>query len=202
MEQGSIEWRQARLGKVTASRIWDVICKTRTGYSVKRERYMMELLAERLTGQEKETYQSEAMLHGIINERAAKHCYTFYCDQEIVDASFILHPTIRNTGASPDGFVGSNGLIEIKCPNTENHLEFFLNRVIPKQYIAQMQWQMVCAKRKWCDFVSFDPRLPEKFKFTKERVMRDDKYIAEMEDEVNKFLNELNQIENMEEKPC
>jgi putative phage-type endonuclease len=190
-EQGSPGWFAARLGKVTASRIADVVAKTKTGPSAMRTNYMAELLAERLTGVTAESFKSDAMKWGTENEPDARAAYEFYRNETVVEAGFILHPTIDQSGASPDGFVGEDGLVEIKCPNTATHMDTLLGKMVPAKYVNQMQWQMACTGRQWCDFVSYDPRMPEHLRMFVKRMPRDDKRIKELETEVAGFLLEI-----------
>lgn len=191
MEQRSPEWYAARLGKVTASRVADLMAKTKSGYSTSRANYMAELICERLTGQPAEGYTNGAMQWGIDTEPRAKAAYTFTLGQPIVDCAFAVHDKISAFGASPDGLIGDDGLLEIKCPNTATHLEFLLAKSIPGKYLTQMQTQMACTNRQWCDFVSFDPRLPEGMQLWISRVKRDDPGIMQIEIEVEAFLAEL-----------
>jgi putative phage-type endonuclease len=189
--QGSEEWKQCRLGKVTASRMADVLARTQNGYRASRANYLAQLIAERLTGVPQDTYQNAAMVHGIETEPEARAAYEFRTDQVVQEIGFINHPRIEDSGCSPDGLIGTDGLIEIKCPNTATHIETLLTRGIADKYLAQMQWQMACTGRRWCDFVSFDPRMPEHLRFCVIRVNRDDPRIQEMEREVDSFLIEL-----------
>jgi len=191
IEQGTPEWHAARLGKVTASRMADVIAKTKTGWGASRANYMAELVAERLTGNPTEGFMNAAMQWGKDQEAAARETYSFMTDRVIDPAPFIDHPKIVMTGASPDGFIGADGLIEVKCPQTSTHIDTLLGETIASKYIAQMQWQMACAERAWCDWVSFDPRLPASMRLYIQRVPRDDKFIAELEQNVIAFLKEL-----------
>jgi putative phage-type endonuclease len=189
--QGSPEWMAERCGRVTASRVADVIAKTKGGWAAARANYMAELVAERLTGVKAEGYVNAAMQHGTDTEPQARGAYGFYADVEVVQVGFIAHPTIPMTGASPDGLVGDDGLVEIKCPNTATHIETLLGASVPSRYITQMQWQMACTGRKWCDFFSFDPRLPESMRSFTRRVERDDVMIGSLERAVEDFLSEL-----------
>lgn len=189
--QGSPEWHQLRLGKVTASRVADVVAKTKSGYSASRANYAAQLIAERLTGKPGESFSNAAMQWGTDMEPEARRAYEFYRDTEVTEIAFVLHPTIGDSGASPDGLVDVDGLVEIKCPNTATHIETLVGLAAPSKYITQMQWQMACTGRKWCDFVSYDPRLPESMRFFCVRVMRDDELIASLEKEVVIFLNEV-----------
>jgi putative phage-type endonuclease len=191
MEQGTAEWHAERLGKVTASKVADVIAKTKTGYSASRVNYMADLLIERLTGQPTERFTNAAMQWGTDNEPAARDMYAFDSEAVVDTVGFVPHPTIAMTGASPDGLVGDDGLVEIKCPNTATHLDTLLTDRVPEKYQIQMLWQMACTGRAWCDFVSFDPRLPAAMRLFVRRFHRDDARIAELEAEVVKFLAEL-----------
>lgn len=192
MEQRSPEWFAARLGKVTASRIADVCARTKTGYGAGRKNYMAELVAERLTGTHAESYTNAAMQWGTDMEPAARAAYEFYRDVTVAEAGFEPHPSIAETGASPDGLVGADGLVEIKCPNTATHIETLLDvSSIPQRYVLQMQWQLACTGRQWCDFASYDPRLPEAMRLFVVRLPRDDVQIGAIEREVAVFLNEV-----------
>lgn len=193
IEQRTEEWFKQRLGKVTASRIADVIAKTKTGPSASRANYMAQLIAERLTGQQQESYSSAAMEWGTQTEPLARSAYEINTGRIVLESGFVLHPDIKEAGASPDGIVWNAGLIEIKCPNTATHIDTLISKKVPSKYIPQIQWQIACTKSDWCDFVSFDPRMPQKHQIFIARVDRDDAYIAELEKEVTKFLNEINQ---------
>lgn len=191
--QGSPEWFALRVGKVTASRVADVIAKTKTGWGASRANYMAELIAERLTGEPAEKFTNAAMAWGTEKEPDARAAYEFFRDAQVAEVGFIEHPSILMAGASPDGLVGDAGLVEIKCPNTATHLDTLLTQAIPARYVTQMTWQMACAGRAWCDFVSFDPRLPETMSLFVKRVERDDSLIASLEKDVSDFLDELAQ---------
>lgn len=189
--QGTREWHQLRLGRVTASRVADVIAKTKTGYSASRANYAAQLITERLTGVPSESFTNAAMQWGTEMEPEARAAYEFNRIAMVEQVGFVLHPVIGDTGASPDGLVDDDGLIEIKCPNTATHIETLRGASVPGKYVTQMQWQMACTGRKWCDFVSYDPRMPEAMRFFCRRVYRDDAVISELETEVVKFLNEV-----------
>ena len=189
--QRSPEWFACRLGKATASRVADIMAKTRSGYSSSRANYMAELLVERLTGAPTEGYTNSAMQWGIDNEPAARLAYSFMQDVDVEELGFAEHPAINDAGGSPDGLVGRDGLIEIKCMLTTNHVEQLLGAEIPGKYVCQMQFLMACTQRSWCDFVSFDPRMPEHMSIVIKRLERDDIFIAEIEHEVRTFLGEL-----------
>lgn len=189
--QGSPAWHQQRLGKVTASKIADLTARTKTGWAASRANYMSQLLCERLTGQQTEGYVSWEMQWGTETEPQARAAYSFVTDNTVQEVGFIDHPTIAMSGASPDGLVGEDGILEIKCPNTATHIENLLGAEIDGKYIKQMQWQMACTGRKWADFVSFDPRLPVDLQIKTTRVPRDDAMIKELEGLVVDFLAEL-----------
>ena len=192
--QGSTEWFYQRLGKVTASRVADVIAKTKTGYSASRDNYMAQLVGERLTFTKQESYTNAAMQWGTDQEPFARAAYEAAQGVMVEEVGFVRHPTIEWAGASPDGLVGGEGegLVEIKCPNTLTMIETLLSQKVPGKYFTQMQFQLACTGRKWCDYVVFDPRMPAKAQLFVKRVDRDDAYIAEIEAEIVKFLAEVN----------
>jgi putative phage-type endonuclease len=189
--QGTDEWFAARCGKVTASRVADLMAKTKTGWGAGRVNYMAELVAERLTGTVAESYSNAAMKHGTETEPQARAAYQFFRDADVQEIGFVLHPTIDLSGCSPDGLVGTDGMVEIKCPNTATHIETLLGGGIPDKYLKQMQWQMRCCERAWCDFVSFDPRLPTRMQLFVQRVNLNKDALAEIEHEVLIFLKEV-----------
>lgn len=190
-EQRTAEWFQARLGKVTASRVADVIAKTKTGYSASRENYMAQLVVERLTNTQAESFTNAAMQWGTDQEPFARAAYELKMGVMVDETGLVDHPTIPMAGASPDGLVGEDGLVEIKCPNTATHIDTLLTQTVPAKYVTQMQFQMACTGRQWCDFVSFDPRMPQKAQIFIKRVLRDDSFIKEIESEIKKFLAEV-----------
>ena len=192
MEQRTDDWFQARLGKVTASRVADVIAKTKSGYSASRDNYMADLIVERLTGQKASSFSNAAMEWGTEQEPNARAAYSARTGELVEEVGFIDHPTIALSGASPDGLV-SEGIVEFKCPNTATHLEYLLAGKVPEKYVNQMQWQMACTGRPWGDFVSYDPRLPEHLQMLIVRVPRNEVRIIELEDEVRKFIAELDE---------
>lgn len=191
--QRTEEWFAARLGKVTASRVADVITRTKTGYGASRANYMAQLICERLTGKQGETYQNAAMAWGTEQEPFARGAYEAQTGLLVEETGFVPHPTITMAGASPDGLIGDHGLVEIKCPNTATHIETLMSDTVPGKYETQMQWQMACTDRKWCDFVSYDPRMPSHMQLFIFRVHRNTETIIELEREVEKFLFELDQ---------
>lgn len=196
IEQGTPEWHMQRLGKVTASRITDVLAKVKTGEAVTREDYKTELVVQRLTNQPSESFTNAAMEHGVEYEPMARIAYEAHANVFVEQVSFVEHPTIEMFGCSPDGLVGEEGLLEIKCPSSKNHIKYLLGGKPPAKYIPQMQCQMAVTGRKWCDFVSYDPRLPEDLQLFVVRLERDVSYIMSMEQEVNKFLKEVNVMVN------
>lgn len=191
MEQRSPEWYAARLGKVTASRVADVMAKTKSGYGASRANYMAELLCERLTGQKTDSFVSAEMQRGTELEAQARDGYALLNDVKVGEGGFFDHASIPMFGASPDGLIGTDGLVEFKCPNTATHIDYLLSQSVPGKYQTQMQAQMACTGRAWCDFVSFDPRLPDDLQFFVKRVQRDDAFIAAMLTEIAAFLAEL-----------
>lgn len=191
IEQGSDAWKALRAGKVTASRVADVLSKIKSGESAGRKNYRMDLVAERLTGKPADSFTNSAMQWGTEQEPFARIAYETHKGLFVEQVPFIDHPTIEWFGCSPDGLVAEDGLLEIKCPNTTTHLEYLQDGKPPSKYIPQMMAQMACTGRKWCDFASFDPRLPEDLQLFVVRLNWDDAYIQEMEAEVKQFLNEV-----------
>lgn len=195
LQQGTAEWIKARLGKVTASRISEVVAKGAKGApSATRANYMCELLTERLTGVPTEKFRSAAMEHGTETEPLARQNYEFIHDVIVRQVGFFDHPKIAGSGASPDGLVGFDGLIEIKSPLTATHVGTLLGDPIDRKYMLQMQWQMSATGRLWCDFVSFDPRLPPRMQMKVVRINRDPGMIMELETAVRAFISELDEM--------
>ena len=188
MEQGSDEWYAARLGKVTASRAADVL--TKKG-SAARSNLSAQLVLERITKTKAESFQSPSMQWGIDQEPTAKLFYEASRGVLVESAGFVQHPSIEYAGASPDGLVGTNGLVEIKCPNTATMIDIILTKKIPTNHITQMQMQMACTQRDWCDYVVFDPRMPPKAKLFIKRINRDKVFIDLMEKEIILFLKDV-----------
>jgi len=191
MDQRSEEWYSARLGKVTASRLSDVLATIKTGEAAARANYRIELVAERLTGKSTPRFTSAAMQWGVDCEPMARSAYETETGLIVTEVGFVDHPTIEMTGASPDGLVGDDGLIEIKCPDTKTHIQTLTSKKAPSEYIPQMQWQMACTGRQWVDFVSFDPRLPEHLMLEIIRVDRDQSLIDKYSESVNRFLADV-----------
>jgi putative phage-type endonuclease len=199
IEQRTDEWFQQRLGKVTASRISDVIAKTKTGVSTSRQNYLIQLVSERLTGKKGDSFVNQAMLDGIERESLARQLYMQTRGVSVTEVGFFDHPIIKNSGASPDGAVNAEedgkyaGLIEIKCPIETTHTNTLMSKSVPSKYIPQMQWQLACTGAKWVDFISYNPNFPDTMQLFVARVERDNDYIAELEAEVIKFLDEVEQ---------
>ena len=202
MKQGTAEWHAARCGLITASKISVVMSKGRSSApSATRATYMAQLAAERLTGKPADGFTNAAMEWGTETEPQARAEYTMRTGLMIEEVGFVPHPSISNSGASPDGLAGEDGLVEIKCPNTATHIDTLLSGKVPTKYITQMQWQMLCCERKWCDFVSFDNRLPEHLQLFVQEVEFDPEYAAMLEKEVVLFLTELdNKVAKLKEK--
>ena len=193
IEQGTDEWFAIRCGKVTASRVADVIATTKSGYSASRANYEAQLICEILTGKPAESFTNAAMQWGTETEPLARAQYELKTGNMVNQIGFVVHPMIEQAGASPDGLIGEDGCIEIKCPNTSTHLDTLLSQKVPSKYITQMTWQMVCTGRKWCDFVSYDPRLPENLQLYIERIELDEDYAKKLQNEVVMFLLEVNE---------
>jgi len=189
--QGSPEWFEVRRGKVTASRVPDLVARTKSGWGASRVNYMAELIAERLTDTTATSFSNAAMQWGTETEPQARAAYEFRHDCDVTEVGFVEHPRVAMSGASPDGLIGDAGLVEIKCPNTATHIDTLMGQSVPSKYIIQMQWQMACTGREWCDFVSFDPRMPESMRLFVKRVARDEHEIMSLEKEVGLFLIEL-----------
>lgn len=191
VEQGTREWHAQRCGKVTASRIADIVRRTRNGVSASRERYLGELVAERLTGVQAAGFESADMRWGNDCEPAAVAVYAFGYDAEPVPVGFVDHPIIAMAGASPDRLIANDGILEIKCPATHTHIATLRGASIDPDYLLQMQWQMACTGRTWADWVSFDPRMPVDMQLHVRRIERDAEKIAELEDAARAFLAEV-----------
>ncbi len=191
MEQRTPEWLLERCGRVTASAIYKVMAKTKTGYGADRANYHAQLVAERLTGTPAESFTNSAMQWGIDTEEQARAVYSLEAGQAVMETGFHPHPSILFCGASPDGLVGERGLVELKCPQTATHIATLTGSSIERKYLLQMMWQMECTGRDWCDFASFDPRMPDEMQLHVRRVERDETLLAEIREEVTKFLTEV-----------
>lgn len=195
-EQGTEGWFEDRLGNATASRIKDAVAKTKTGWSASRAKYMTELVTERISGKRVQSFRSTAAMDwGNEMEALAASAYEDRTGVLVDTTGYVPHPTIKRSGASPDRLVGTDGLIEIKCPESHTHIDTLIRQRIPPQYVKQMLWQLACTGRKWCDFVSFDPRLPEGLQYFSQRLVRDDAAISELEKEIEQFLVETAELE-------
>ena len=193
------EWLADRVGKITASRVGGINAKPQKGKALNRT--MIELLVERLTGEVEDRYINAAMQWGIDHEPDAIASYENITGEFVVGCGLINHPTISMSGASPDGLIGDDGLLEAKCPNRETHMNTILTQQVPDEYLPQITWQLACTGRKWCDFVSYDPRFSEDLQTVIIRVMRDDVDIVALENEVAACNGKLNQvIENLTNK--
>ena len=192
IEQRTDDWFAARLGDITASRISDVVARIKTGWGASRQKYKDDLIAERLTQMPTNMFTNSAMQWGIDTEDDAASYYELMTDYEVETVGYIKHPVIERAGASPDRLVNDVGLVEIKCPNTSTHVETIRTQTIPKKYRLQMQWQMACTEREWCDFVSFDPRIvDEDLNYFCVRVERDQELIDYLTTEVLVFNEEI-----------
>jgi putative phage-type endonuclease len=188
--QGSAEWLAERAGKVTASALANVMMKPdAAGY----QNYMAQLICERLTGQPVDTFKSAAMDHGTETEPQARAFYELESGLTVTECGFVPHPMVQWSGASPDGLVGESGLVEIKCPQPAKHIKNLMGGAIDKAYALQMQWQMECTGREWCDFVSFNPSFPDHLKISIRRVNADQELQGELIAAVRSFLAELDQ---------
>jgi hypothetical protein len=188
--QGTPEWHARRCGKVTASRISDIMARTKTGAAASRANYMAQLVVEVLTCKPTEGFQSPAMARGTELEPVAREQYSIRTGNLVDQVDFVDHPTIASSGASPDGLVGDDMVVEFKCPTTSVHFNYIESRKVPSDYNLQIQWQLACTQRVKADFVSFDDRVPEELQLLIVPVERDDKLIADIEKEVIKFLEE------------
>ncbi len=191
MEQRTDDWFATRAGKATASSIYKIMARTKTGPGADRANYHAQLVSERLTGRPADSFSNAAMQWGVDCEATARDAYAALIGDAPVEIGFIDHPFIAFSGASPDGLVGFDGLVELKCPSTATHIATLTGAPIDRKYLYQMQWQMACAGREWCDFASFDPRLPAEMQLHVRRVERDSDLLAELEREVSAFLAEV-----------
>lgn len=192
--QNTPKWFETRAGLVTASRVADLMRKTKTGVSAMRETYMGDIIAEKLAGPQVQGFCSDAMQNGHDQQPNAQAMYAFLRDIEIVNVDFVIHPTIEGAGCSPDGLVADGkGMIEVKCPASKTHISTLLGEPIKPDYVKQMQFQMACCEREYVDFLSYDHRMPAEMQLHIQRVERDDALISEMEAEVRRFLREVDE---------
>lgn len=196
MIQGDASWHQARLGALTGSRIYEACAKTKRGeYYASRENLLYEKLIERLTGQPAQHFVSDAMSWGNMYEGEARAVYETQKGTLVTECAYFPHPSIAHSGASPDGLVGEDGVIEIKCPTTKTHLDTILSGVIPEMHTYQMACEIESSGRKWCDFISYDPRLPGNLSFFCVRYTPEPAFLETLRAEVIKFLAELDELE-------
>lgn len=195
MEQRSADWLAMRVGMATASRVCDVMAVRKDKKeAAARADYRKQLVCERLTGLTASNYVSPYMLDGILNEPLAREVYEMQADEEVTEVGFAIHPRIKWFGASPDSLVGKDGLLEIKCLASHNHLDILLAKEIPEEYHPQLLAELACAERQWVDFVSFDARMPKNMRLFVKRFHRDEAKIEAMEKEVEKFLAEVEEM--------
>jgi putative phage-type endonuclease len=174
------------------------MAKTKTGPSASRNNYLIELALQRVTGAVEQGYTNDAMQHGIDEEPYARVAYEVHTNTFVDQVPFVEHPTIEWFGCSPDGLIDKNGMVEIKNPQSSTHWATIKSDEIPTKYYIQMMAQLSCTGREWNDFVSHDRRMPKRSQLYVKRLYRDDKYIAEMENEVKRFLEEVeNEVESM-----
>jgi len=192
--QGSPEWFAARAGRVTASRVADIMRKGKSGPSKMRETYKGELVAERLSGVQEDGFKSAPMMRGTEVEPKARDTYAFMFGAKIQQVGLVIHPTIEMAAASTDSLVGDDGLLEVKCPNSSTHIQTLLGEPIDPDYVKQIQWGLACTGRQWCDYISFDDRLPPEMQLHRIRVLRDHATILEMEIAVRAFLKEVDEL--------
>jgi len=196
MDQGTDEWRAFRLGKASASKVGDIMARTKSGPSTSRNNYLMQLLCERLTGKPSDFFITEPMARGTELEPLARSAYEVDQGVTVLETGCFSHPDIPGFIASPDGLVGHEGMIECKCPNTAQHVGFMRTGEIDSKYQWQMLAQMACSERHWVDYVSYDTRLPDPLQYKRQRFPRDETRIQEMLHEVKKFLAELDALES------
>lgn len=189
--QGSDDWHKHRCGSLGASQVHDVLAKTKSGYTAARANTKARMVAERLTGLTQETFKSSAMQWGNDTEPQARSAYEFITGKRVQVVGMFKLANLVGSHASPDGLVDNDGLIEIKCPNTATHIETLKTEKIDPKYVTQMQWQMALTDREWCDFVSYDPRMPEDLSLFIKRVPRDPQMIADLMKQVEEFLGEV-----------
>jgi hypothetical protein len=190
-EQGTEFWKQLRSGLVTASRCGEMISTTKRGESAKRRDYRTELVCEILTRQPYPHVVTKEMQWGTEQEPFARAAYELERDVLVETCGFVLHPDISRFGCSPDGFVGDDGLLQIKCPTTFTHLTWMMAQTVPLEHMPQMLAEMSCTGRSWCDFMSYDPRLPAPLQRFICRYERNEQFVSTIEAEVVKFNSEI-----------
>jgi hypothetical protein len=192
MQQRSDEWFAARCGKATASRFRDILATIKSGEAADRRNYRAALVCERLTGKPDQGFTNSAMQWGTEQEPFARIAYMALTGHEVEEVGFFLHPEMA-AGASPDGFVGEDGGLEIKCPNKATHLATLLAGKMPPEHLPQVQGAMWITGRKWWDFVSYHPEFPEHLQLFVQRIERDDTYITQLALAVSLFLSEVDE---------
>ena len=191
LHQGTDEWRLARVGSVGASDAPKVMRKTKTGFSADRDSLLTEKIYERLTGKPWPSFVTAAMQQGIEREPEARTLYSVVKGHDVDEVGIVPHPTIKSSHASPDGYVGERGLVELKCPEARAHMKLLDDGSIPNDHAVQMAWQLCCTGRDWCDYVSYNPDLPIKLQLFIRRVPRDEARNRELEREIARFVEEI-----------
>lgn len=187
------EFRQARAGSIGASDVPDLVRRTNSGWSATRAKLMALKVLELMTGFALPTYQSKAMADGIEKQPLATAAYAFVYDVTVEQPrapGLVPHPLIHGAHASPDGLVGARGLVEVKCPEHAAHLDTLLSEKITRDYRVQIQWQLACTGRDWCDYVSWHPDFPAPMQLWVQRVERDPLMMDELERDVRAFIAE------------
>ncbi len=194
--QQTEQWLRDRCGKFTASRAHEIMAKMKNGApSAMRANYLADLVCQRITGEPGTSFVTPEMQYGIDTEEEACATYCLEKSVTVVQVGFVPHPRIRMSGCSPDGLIGAAGLVEFKCPNKATHIAQLLDPSnIGRRYTLQIQWQLACTERMWCDFVSFDKRFTPAKRLAIWRVHRDEKEIALLEAEAVKFLDEVDRV--------
>lgn len=193
-EQGSAQWLQERVGRITASRVSEVLSKYargKEGETAERRNYRIDLIVERLTGVTTENFVSPEMIWGRDNEDSARSAYEMENQVLVERVGFVLHPTLDYAGASPDGLIGNDGGLEIKCPKPATHYRWREENRIPPEHEPQLLKNMLCCEREWWDFQSFDPRFPDGVNSFIKRMYRDELRIKAMEEEIVRFNDEI-----------
>lgn len=199
--QDSADWMLARCGKFTASRASDLMARTKSGPSASRRNLLALLAVERLTGQPVEGCQNDAMRRGTELEAEARDAYSFATGNAVEEAGFVECSDLPNTGCSPDGLIGDDGLLEIKCPaSMAKHLDALRSGAHADEYRWQLQHQLMVTGREWVDASSYDPRFPDHLQLATVRVRRDESAITELREailaadaEVEAIVRELTQ---------
>jgi putative phage-type endonuclease len=190
--QQSAQWYQERIGKLTASSMAAAMDYLKNGTpSAKRRDLQVAIVAERMTDIIREAYVNAAMTWGSEHEAEAKLMYVERTGNAVMPAPFCPHPTIENFGASPDGFIGHDGLLETKCPTSTTFVRWKLAGDVPAEHKPQMLAQLACTGRKWVDFAAFDPRMPENRRLIIHRYAPPPDEIASVEAAAIKFLDEV-----------